>query len=64
MIAKRIADRDDLRIPMTLSEFLAQAWKLANARARELGWLEANGSVEYLFADHVDHTNAFAPKQG
>ena len=39
LIAKRITDRDDLRIVMTLSEFLAQAWKLANDKARELGWI-------------------------
>jgi hypothetical protein len=39
LIARRIADRDDLRIPMKLSEFLAQAWRLANEKARELGWI-------------------------
>jgi hypothetical protein len=27
------------RIPMTGGEFLAQAWKLANNKARELGWI-------------------------
>jgi hypothetical protein len=31
LLAKRIADTDDLRIPMTAAEFLAQAWKLANS---------------------------------
>jgi hypothetical protein len=35
LIAKRIADRDDRRV--TLSEFLAEAWRLANENARELG---------------------------
>ena len=39
LIARRIADRDDLRIPMKLSDFLAQAWRLANEKARELGWI-------------------------
>lgn len=39
LIAKRMADRDDLRIPMKLSEFLAEAWRLANEKARELGWI-------------------------
>jgi hypothetical protein len=39
LIAKRMSDRNDLRIAMTLSEFLVQAWKLANAKARELGWI-------------------------
>jgi hypothetical protein len=39
LLAKRIPDRDDLRIPMRLSDFLAQAWRLANDKARELGWI-------------------------
>ena len=39
LLAKRIADTDDLRIPMTAAEFLAQAWKLANDKARQLGWI-------------------------
>ena len=39
LLAKRIADTDDLRISMTAAEFLAQAWKLANEKARELGWI-------------------------
>jgi hypothetical protein len=39
LLARRIADTDDLRIPMTAAEFLAQAWKLANDKARELGWI-------------------------
>jgi hypothetical protein len=39
LIARRISDRDDPRIPMKLSEFLAQAWRLANEKARELGWI-------------------------
>jgi hypothetical protein len=39
LIAKRMSDRDDLRIEMKLSDFFAQAWKLANAKARELGWI-------------------------
>ena len=30
---------DDLRIKMKKSEFLAKAWKLANAKARDLGWI-------------------------
>jgi hypothetical protein len=39
LLAKRLPDTDDLRIPMTASEFLAEAWKLANDKARELGWI-------------------------
>ena len=38
LLAKRIADHDD-RFPMTAAEFLAQAWRLANDKARELGWI-------------------------
>jgi hypothetical protein len=39
LLAKRIADRDDPRVAMRLSEFLAQAWRLANSKARDLGWI-------------------------
>jgi hypothetical protein len=38
LLAKIISDRDDPRVAMRLSEFLALAWKLANDKARELGW--------------------------
>jgi hypothetical protein len=39
LLAKRIATRDDPQVAMTLSEFLAAAWRLANNKARELGWI-------------------------
>ena len=39
LLAKDISDRDDPRLPMTGAEFLAKAWKLANDKARELGWV-------------------------
>ena len=39
LLAKRIANKDDPRVPMTLSEFLARAWRIANDKARELGWI-------------------------
>jgi hypothetical protein len=39
LLARGIATRDDLRIPMTAAEFLAKAWRLANDKARELGWI-------------------------
>jgi len=39
LLAKRIADQNDLRFSMTAAEFLAQAWRLANDKARELGWI-------------------------
>jgi hypothetical protein len=30
--------KDDSSAPMTQAEFLAQAWRLANKKARKLGW--------------------------
>jgi hypothetical protein len=39
LMAKNIASEDDPRAPMMVSEFLATAWRLANERARELGWI-------------------------
>lgn len=39
LLAKRIADKDDPRGDLSLSEFLAAAWHLANLKARELGWI-------------------------
>jgi len=39
LLAKRITEKYDLRTPMTVSEFLVKAWKLANDKARELGWI-------------------------
>jgi hypothetical protein len=39
LLAKRIADKDDPRANLTLSDFLSAAWHLANLKARELGWI-------------------------
>jgi hypothetical protein len=39
LLAKRISDKDDPRLSMTGAEFLAKAWRLANDKARELGWI-------------------------
>jgi hypothetical protein len=39
LLAKNMSERDDPRAPMTVSEFLAKAWKAANDKARELGWI-------------------------
>jgi hypothetical protein len=39
LLAKRIARKDDPRVAMRLAEFLAAAWRLANNKARELGWI-------------------------
>ena len=38
LLAKNISHRDDPHVAMTVSEFLAEAWRLANDKARELGW--------------------------
>ena len=38
LAAKDIVHKDDPRIAMTSAEFLAKAWKVANDKARELGW--------------------------
>ena len=39
LIARNSPPTDDLRITMKKSEFLAKAWKLANAKARDQGWI-------------------------
>jgi hypothetical protein len=38
LLPKNLPDRDDPRAPMSVSEFLDKAWKLAKDKARELGW--------------------------
>ena len=37
--AREIASVTRQRISMTAAEFLAEAWRLANDKARELGWI-------------------------
>ncbi|MGB6196297.1 MAG: hypothetical protein WBF49_08160 [Methyloceanibacter sp.] len=39
LLAKNFPKSDDGRVPLTQAEFLARAWKLANDKARELGWI-------------------------
>ena len=39
LLARKFTREDDSSAPMTQGEFLAQAWRLANERARELGWV-------------------------
>jgi hypothetical protein len=39
LLTRNLTLKDDSRASMTQSEFLALAWKLANERARELGWI-------------------------
>jgi hypothetical protein len=39
LLAKTLPVNEDKNAPMTQGEFLALAWKAANDRARELGWI-------------------------
>ncbi|MGH6803066.1 MAG: hypothetical protein ACREC3_06835 [Methyloceanibacter sp.] len=39
LLARCISARDDPHVAMRVSEFLAAAWRLANDKARELGWI-------------------------
>jgi hypothetical protein len=39
LLMRYSASEDDLRSPMTGGEFLAHAWRLANTKAKELGWI-------------------------
>ena len=39
LVARNVPIDDDLRITMKKSEFLVAAKKLANDKARELGWI-------------------------
>jgi len=40
LLAKHIVGDDDPRAAMNHSEFLAAAWRLANHKARALGWID------------------------
>jgi hypothetical protein len=39
LVAKGNYFPDEQKGPITRAEFLARAWKLANDKARELGWI-------------------------
>jgi hypothetical protein len=39
LLTKSHSGREDQDTPMTQAEFHARAWKAANAKARELGWI-------------------------
>jgi hypothetical protein len=39
LLGKKFPMRDDPSAPMTQAEFLARAWRAANDKARELGWI-------------------------
>ena len=40
LLAKSFPRKEDRRVSMTLANFLTAACKLANDKARELGWIE------------------------
>jgi len=39
LLAKDLLAKNNSRAPITYAEFLARAWKAANNKARELGWI-------------------------
>ena len=39
LLATDLPNKDDPRAELTQAEFLARAWRLANDKARELGWI-------------------------
>jgi hypothetical protein len=39
LLARKFPRKEDRRVSMTLADFLTAAWKLANEKARELGWI-------------------------
>jgi len=39
LLARSFPRKEDRRVSMTLADFLTAAWKLANDRAPELGWI-------------------------
>lgn len=39
LLARLISDKDDKRVALTLSDFLARAWQAANDKARDLEWI-------------------------
>ena len=39
LLAKKLTNEDDPTAPMTSAEFLVEAWRAANDKARQLGWV-------------------------
>jgi hypothetical protein len=39
LLARSFPRKEDRRVSMTLADFLTSAFKLANDKARELGWI-------------------------
>jgi hypothetical protein len=40
LLAGSFPRKEDRSVSMTLADFLTSAWKLANDKARELGWIK------------------------
>ena len=39
LLAMNIANENDAHVSMTCPDFLASAWRTANDKAREIGWI-------------------------
>jgi hypothetical protein len=39
LLARKFTNKGDPQAPMISAEFLAKAWRVANDKARELGWI-------------------------
>ncbi len=45
LLMKYSEAKNDLRLEMTAAKFLEEAWRLANAKARALGWISSQEPV-------------------
>ena len=50
LLARSFPRKEDRRVSMTLADFLTAAWKLANDKARELGWIAGRAPTESDFS--------------
>ena len=58
LLAKRIPDTVDLRIPMTVSEFLPKAWRLANDEGARLGRVKVGPAPLFQTQDLREMANS------
>jgi hypothetical protein len=58
LLAKSFPRKEDGRVSMTLAGFLTAAYKLANDKARELGWIETrrNPGRSWLITAAIEGT--------
>lgn len=45
LLMKYSEAKNDRRLEMTAAKFLEEAWRLANAKARELGWISSQEPI-------------------